>query len=361
MMSVAASLAPEVPSTSYGGLDESLDEEITQVRAEIEKLTKRRKLLTSSLLSSTQVQERLSALPPQDPSYGSASASASHSSALESAFQQSTLNIHRLGFGVTAFPFHDPSPEVQPKNPLLGIRIDICNRKGQFDAPYYLFCIRAGGEGEGLGPVNQELRIHRHTIPALVPLPEYEKHYLPLSDEGYGGSEDSALSVDGTHQKKQDLHALVSRVRHDLVAWRLRQDAIDWMKEKLQIPVVPEAPSREEIHPDQEEPADEGAGDNGSLPDIDAPAGKLGIREFEAMGVDARQVRILWSDDRVGRIKISDQGKIEKAAVVGLEGRIANMERILTEGDATVFDLFERLQQVDLSTKQGGTKKGKRR
>ncbi|KAK5457047.1 hypothetical protein LTS15_004828 [Exophiala xenobiotica] len=357
MMFVAASPAPEVPSTSHGGLDESLDEEIAQVRAEIEKLTKRRKLLTSSLLSSTQVQERLFALLPQDPPDGSGSAS--HSSPLESAFQQSTLNIHRLGFGVTAFPFHDPSPEVQPKNPLLGIRIDICNRKGQFDAPYYLFYIRAGGEGEG--PVNQELRIHRHTIPALVPLPEYEKHYLPLSDEGYGGSEDSALSADGSHQKKQDLHALVSRVRHDLVAWRLRQDAIDWMKEKLQIPVAPQAQPREENHQDQEEPVDEGAGDKGSLPDIDAPAGKLGIREFEAMGVDARQVRILWSDDRVGRIKISDQGKIEKAAVVGLEGRIANMERILTEGDATVFDLFERLQQVDLSTKQGGTKKGTRR
>ncbi len=302
----------------------------------VERLTKRRKVLTSSLLSSTQVQERLSNSPFQDASEGS------HFRPLESAFQQSTLNIHRLGFGVTAFPFHDPSPEVQPKNPLLGIRIDICNRKGQFDSPYYLFCIRAG---DGEGPVNQELRIHRHTIPALVPLQEYEKQYLPLSDEGYGGSEDSALSVDGS-QKKQDLHALVSRVRHDLVAWRLRQDAIDWMKEKLQIPV--EQDQSREDHEDQD-PADEGDGD-GTIPDIDAPAGKLGIREFEAMGVDARQVRILWSDDRVGRIKISDQGKIEKAAVVGLEGRIVNMERILSEGDATVFDLFDRLQQVDLNT-----------
>ncbi len=34
MISVAASPAPEVPSTSYDGLGEALDEEIAQIRAE---------------------------------------------------------------------------------------------------------------------------------------------------------------------------------------------------------------------------------------------------------------------------------------------------------------------------------------
>ncbi|KAJ9630229.1 hypothetical protein H2204_008590 [Knufia peltigerae] len=331
MAAVAASPVPEIDSASFESLSSSLDEDIAQVRAEIEKLTKRRKLLTSSVLSSTKIQNQVSTQTGRDPS------SNSNPSQFESAFQQSSSNLHRLSFGVTSFPFHDPSPEVQSKNPLLGIRMDLCDRNGHFDNPYYLFCIKVGGEE---GPSIQELRIHRHTIPALVPLEEYEKQYLPLSDEGYGGSEDSLLSSEG-NQRKQDLHGLVSRVRHDLVAWRSRQDAIEWMRDKLEIPVVRDKhrPSGQEVGRESDE--------DSSLLDIDAPAGRFGIREFEAVGVDARQVRILWSDDSVGRIKITDQGKIEKAAVIGLDGHIASVERILTQGDATVFDLLDRLQEIE--------------
>lgn len=255
-------------------------------------------------------------------------------------FQKSSSNLHRLSIGVTSFPFHDPSPEVQPKNPLLGIRFDICDRNGHFDSPYYLFCIKVGGEE---GPSIQELRIHRHTIPALVPLQDYEKQYLPLSDEGYGGSEDSLLSAE-ENQRKQDLHGLVSRVRHDLVAWRSRQDAIEWLRDKLEIPAAVK-----ERHRQTYQEAGQQSDEDSSLLDIDAPAGKFGIREFESVGVDARQVRILWSDDSVGRIKITDQGKIEKAAVIGLDGHIASFERILTQGDATVYDLLDRLQEIDTS------------
>jgi central kinetochore subunit Mal2/MCM21 len=268
---------------------------------------------------------------------------------LASTKQHSLSNIHRLANGVTAFPFHDPSPELQSRNPLLGVRIDICDRSGRFDSPYYLFCVRAG---EGDGVANQELRIHRHTIPAFVPLEQYESQHLPLLDEGYGTLEDSVLSAGGG-ARAQDLHGLVQRVRHDLVAWRLRQDALAWLREELRIPepaspsALPQKPleNNEDRDPDQAE--DEDA--LGSDVDISEPSGRYRVCDVSAVTVDARQARVVWSDGRVGRIKISDQGKIERAVVIGHESRIRGMESILTNGEPTVYNLVARLEKLDKS------------
>lgn len=265
---------------------------------------------------------------------------------LESTKQHSQSNIHRLGVGVTAFPFDDPSPEIQSKNPLLGIRIDVCNRAGRFDSPYYIFCIRGGAE-EGI--VNQELRIHRHTIPAFVPLQDYEKQYLPLSDEGYGGSEDSMMSADGA-ERKQDLHTLVARVRHDLVSWRLRQDAIDWARDELEIPASKTQSGASDRTADGDNTNGHGEAQDESLSDVEEPVGKFGVREVSTVSVDARHARIVWTDDRVGRIKISDDGRIEKAVVFGQDARIGDVERILTEDSSTVSSLVERLETIHRRT-----------
>jgi central kinetochore subunit Mal2/MCM21 len=200
--------------------------------------------------------------------------------------------------------------------------------------------------------MSQELRIHRHTIPASVPVQEYEKQYLPLSDEGYGS--ENSVSSSGWGSRRQDLHGLVDRIRHDLVAWKLRQDAIESIREQLGLPTKKPHDQLPGSHTDasnMEHQPEEERDEHVSIPDVEAPIGKFGVREFEATGVDARQVRILWSDDRLGRIKISDTGRIDKAAVFGREGHIRDTERVLTEGDATVFDLFDRLQEVELGTR----------
>lgn len=281
------------------------------------------------------------------------------SAQIASAIQQSSFDTHRLGIGVVSFPFNDPSPEMQSKNPLLGIQIDICDRAGRFDSPYYLFCVRAG---DVEGPASQEFRIHRHTIPASVQVQEYEKQYLPLPDEGYGSENSVSSSAGGS--RRQDLYGLVDRIRHDLVAWRLRQDAIEAIREQLGLPTKKpheHLPGSYTDASNKEHQPDEERGEHVPIPDVEAPVGRFGVREFEATGVDARQVRILWSDDRLGRIKVSDTGRIDKAAVFGSEGHMRDTERVLTEGDATVFDLFDRLQEVDLGTRaKKGTEKTRR-
>ncbi|KIW73180.1 hypothetical protein PV04_01317 [Phialophora macrospora] len=355
-------------------MSDLLDDEIAQVRAEIQALTQQRKLLTSSLLSSTKVQSRLSDTPPRSTTHPENDGTPLN---IANAQEHNQSNIHRLAFGVTAFPFIDPSPELQSKNPLLGIRIDICNRHGKFDSSYYIFCVRANDGG-------QELRIHRHTIPALVPLEQYERVYLPLSspareeDEGYVGS-DGAENAEA-EARKQDLHTLVSRVRYDLVSWRLRKDAAEWLKEELGLSRQGRngegANSQNSAQSDGGEGSkmresagsNSGHGDNdhdsdpdtemtdGDSDEDDEPTGRFNIDSLTTLEVDARQLRIIWSDDRVGRLKISDDGKVEKAVVIGEDGnRARNIERILM-GDGTdgcsVKQLLERLEMVYKKSKE---------
>ncbi|EXJ70186.1 uncharacterized protein A1O5_06254 [Cladophialophora psammophila CBS 110553] len=350
--------SPPLPSVDVI-MSDSPEDEIAQVRAEIEKLTQQRKLRTSSLLASTKAQSRLFrySLAIDEPTNDNDPLQ------LEDLQRHSQTNAHRLAFGVTSFPFHDPSPELRSRNPLLGIRIDICNRKGKFDSPYYIFCVRAKGTGE-------ELRIHRHTIPALVPLEQYEKRYLPVSsqeDEGYGGSDDSRLGIDeGGTARKQDLHGLVAKVRYDLVSWRLRRDVTEWLREELQI-LESENDTGNKIADEDPRDTEDNSGGESEGHDLergsedqndevdeedeeDEITGKFNVQSLATLEVDARQLRIVWSDDRVGRIKISDDGKVEKAIVIGLDGnRVKNVERILMgdgEENVSLYDLVGRLEEV---------------
>ena len=188
-------------------------------------LSNRRSRLASALLRSTQVQSRLR----QHPTLASDS---ELTTILNQHTQQNKEATYRLAFGVTGFPFVDSSPDTS-NVPLLGIRFDICRRNGQFDSPYYVLCKRVSDE-------SSEVKVHRHTIPALVPLGQYEDKYLPLPDEGYG-SEDSVLGGVGG---RQDLEAFVGAVRKDLVAWRLRQESIQIVREKLGLSVEDDVDGR---------------------------------------------------------------------------------------------------------------------
>jgi central kinetochore subunit Mal2/MCM21 len=204
---------------------------------------------------------------------------------------------------VTAFPFTDPSPDTSDA-PLVGIRFDIPTRDGTFGSPYYIFCKRLSDE-------SAEMKLHRHTLPALVPIARYEETYLPMPDEGYG-SEDSMLGLGS----RQDLQGFVNAVRSDLVSWQLRMDSIQLAREKLKLK-------------DQEQPSAD--------PDEDEETGQsegvYGITAFEPATVDARLARIVWSDGRVGRVKISDDGSIQLAAVIGAdEKRHHAQERLLVDG-----------------------------
>ena len=243
---------------------------------------------------------------------------------LDQQSQHNQQSTHRLAFGVTAFPFVDPSPDTS-NVPLLGIRFDICKRNGQFDSPYYVLCKRVSDE-------SSEVRVHRHTIPALVPLSLYEDKYLPLPDEGYG-SEDSVLEVGGG---RQDLEVFVGAVRRDLVAWRLRQESIEMVREKLDLK------NKTVVGNEEATEAEDG--------EQDLAQGGYGITTVEAITADAYYARIIWTDGRVGRIKIGDDGSIQRAVVIEVvdkQGqRCSNDERLLVAENARIDKLVEALKEM---------------
>lgn len=291
----------------------------------VRKLTRRRHVLSSSLLASTSTQNLLK---------GRSTAEREIPPVALSADKHSQTNHHRIAFSATSFPFKDPSPHSESPN-LLGIRIDVCARGGKFNKPYYFLLKREGED-------TRRLRIHRHTIPAFIPLKELEEKYLPIPRgdvDGVGGNEgDEGLKP--WKRKKQNLPRLVRELRRELVAWHLRRDAVQWLREELDL--------QRETEDDGGQGDDTSANrdEDGRLA-VSPTSDKLGIVSLAATSLETRYIRLVWSDGRVGRVKLSNRGQIERAIVLGEGGREKTKESALVGGDGRVENLVRRLQAAE--------------
>jgi central kinetochore subunit Mal2/MCM21 len=292
----------------------------------VHELTQRRHLISSTLLSSNKIQKQA------DSASASDTIDPSTAPIISESYLDNQQNIHRLAFSVTSFPYTDPSPETSSV-PLLGIRIDICSRTGQFDAPYHLHLKRK--QLNDTSNELDELSIYRHTIPSHIPLRNYEAQYLPQRDEGYG-SEVSSETVNGN---KQDLHALVRKVRKDLVSWTLRREAIELLAEELGL-----------VSECTKEP---GSNENDEYASFVAPPkapNESVFRSVAATAVEARFVRVVWANGWVARVKISDKGLVERAVVFGEvsgeDQRIKAAENVLVgDGLVRIEEFAERLKR----------------
>ncbi|EER24491.1 hypothetical protein CPC735_058610 [Coccidioides posadasii C735 delta SOWgp] len=285
-----------------------LDEEISKLRSEIQNLTKRRRVLSASLLSTNAVQSAL----------GRQNASDSNPSLVPVVLDSQNhalSNHHRAVFSTTSFPFKDPSPHSRSQN-LLGIRIDICTRGGRYSKPYYLLLKRAHSD-------QKLLRVHRHTIPAFIPLNQLERRYLAVPDVDFELQQ--ALKA---KPGKQDLKRFVRQLRRELVAWHLRRDAIAWLREELGIDKV------ECVRDSQ-----------GS----DSLAVKLGISSITPASLETRYLRFEWRDGRVGQIQLSSQGLVERAVVVSSEGRDMTTENLFLRGDRRIETAVQRLLDANMT------------
>lgn len=307
--------APPPPADLLTGEQQSrldgLDAEIEQAEAEIATLTTRNSVLAASFLGSETIRDRLH-------QYTAAADDSNLSSLLNNRQSHHQSSVHRLAFGVTAFPFIDPSPDTADR-PLLGIRFDINRRGGTFDTAYYVFC-KPSADQPG------ELALFKHTLPEFIPIERYRAKYLPLSDEGYG-SEDQ-IDVSGA-TAQQDLPAFVSTIRSDLVAWRLRQDSIEEVQEQLGL-------KRKYV-------------DMATDDAVDTLA-THGVRSFEAVASDARFVGLTWSDGRVGRLEIGDTLLIDSVAVFedsdDRQQRENESETFIIGQGATLLGLSGRLRDL---------------
>ncbi|EGC41703.1 conserved hypothetical protein [Histoplasma capsulatum var. duboisii H88] len=305
---VLTTTAPEIDDASSG-----LEDEIAALRAQIivHNLTNRRQFLSSSLLSTNTVQDALRQHVPSG-------LEKNIEPVILSSGEHARTNHHRMTFSVTSFPFKDPSPHATSPN-LLGIRFDICTRHGKFVQPYYLLLKHVGRSEKKI------LQVHRHTIPVFIPLSQLERKYLPVPQ---GTNEADSTSTKPRNTPKQDLRSLVRELRQELVAWHLRCDALRWLQEELGL--LDESNQALSSQP--------------STREDQLPANGLGIVFVSATAVEARYIRIEWRDGRVGRIKLSNSGFVERAIIIGDEGRDKMTENLLTGGDGRIESVIERLR-----------------
>jgi central kinetochore subunit Mal2/MCM21 len=109
----------------------------------------------------------------------------------------------------------DPDPHAVDAGHVLGIKFDVFSRAQRtFAAPYYVFLVRVE---QGV----DEWRVHKHTVPAMVPVRALARKHLPSG--GVDASMDDTVAERG---RKQDIGAFSRAVRKELVGMVRRKDAL---------------------------------------------------------------------------------------------------------------------------------------
>lgn len=197
----------------------------------------------------------------------------------------------------------DPDPQAVDAGRVLGLRIEVM-AKARFVRPYFVMLNRPWG-----AHARSFLRVHRHTVPACVPLSGLAARYLPppltkrtaaeenagadADDDGEGegeGEEDSRRrrTAKGKQQHKQDLPRFARALRRELVRYHNRVAVIGDLRKAAGL----EGKRRK------------------SKEVMDPP-----IVDVSAADAEAKQIRIEWGDGKSGRLVMSDDGEILKMVV----------------------------------------------
>lgn len=185
---------------------------------------------------------------------------------------------------------------------MLGVRIDV-STAGKFIRPYYIM-LNKPWSGSNL------LRVHRHTIPAGIPLSSLAQRYLP------NGKGAIAMGEKGLGGKRQDLTRFVRALRRQIVGYHNRVSAIKGLRKEFKIDekVSRKGKDRERV-----------------------------IVDISAADAEAKQVRIEWVDGRIGRAVVDDKGEVMKCVVIGEMGREREIEKRVCAGG--IEGIGERLRE----------------
>ncbi|KAJ5118958.1 hypothetical protein N7526_010595 [Penicillium atrosanguineum] len=157
---------------------------------------------------------------------------------------------------------------------------------------------------------------------AFLPFPGSGKERVEESEEGEN------LKPWKGQERKQDLRGFVRELRRELVAWHMRTDAVDFLREKLGLETGSLSSSSERA----------------------LPVEGTGVMSLASTAVEARYVRLEWEDGRVGRFKLSNTGLVERAVVIGDAGRDKQTEDTMTGGGGRIEALLDRLRERGQST-----------
>ena len=262
---------------------DQLDAEISDLHDRIAILKAQRANLTSVLLSQPHLTTRLGS-------------DAATKRIIDQQLRRNLENTYRACAGVTAYRVKDPDPYAVHNGDILGISIEVPLNGGFVDTYHVLLAVR---EHENTG----RLRIHKHTIPACIPLQQLANKWLPQSTN----------DGDGAKDLEQDLVKFGRALRRELVSWHMRLQTIQDLRREAKLP------------DDDADNEDNTAGlisggkvlnafvsDDSSDAEEDDGEAPIRILDIEADAA-VRSVTITWSDGRTAGLVVTKDGRVDKA------------------------------------------------
>ncbi|KKA29802.1 hypothetical protein TD95_003098 [Thielaviopsis punctulata] len=237
--------------------------------------------------------------------------------AAQHAYDQQSL--YRLCASITAFRVHDPDPYAVDSGKVFGLRFEVMV-SARFQRPYYVLLNRPW-------PHRRAWRVHRHTVPAAIPLAGLAATHLPGVP---GGTEraDAAEDEQGP-EPVQDIVGFVRALRRELWRFHNRVAAIADVRRAAGV-VKNQALA--------------------SLEDELATDGERakGVLELGASDAQAKQIAITWVDGRTGRVVVDDDGVVKQATVYREgEADLVTAQRLKGVGEMVrLEDLVGRLEEA---------------
>ncbi|KAI0017919.1 Cenp-O kinetochore centromere component-domain-containing protein [Xylariomycetidae sp. FL0641] len=294
---------------------DKLDNEIANLRAQVESLKRDLQLQTATLLTSEPTRKLLQ--PASHDKAATASLKTRLRSRADAQDARRQQGLYRTCAGMTAFRVRDPDPNATDGGAVLGLRIEAMAASPAargFLRPFYVLLNRPYPGG------SRHLRVHRHTVPASVPLAGLAARHLPAPS-----------ARDSETGKQQDLAAFARALRRELVRYQNRCAVIGDVRRAAGLEGKNSNATGQEERGQQE-------------------TGGGGILDVSAADPQATQIRIDWLDGRTGRLVMTDDGVITQMVVQGESGRDRETARKLLGGGARVEDIVRHLTAASTAT-----------
>ncbi|KAI2637865.1 Cenp-O kinetochore centromere component-domain-containing protein [Hypomontagnella submonticulosa] len=290
----------QLPETSVA---DQLDNEITNLRAQVESLKRELRLQTATLITSESARQML-----QTESIASSrSNQPDEKSRLEELLAKADEHnahkqqcLYRACAAVTTFKIRDPDPNAVDGGNVLGLRFEVMT-KSRFLRPYYVMLNKPY-------PNSRYLRIHRHTVPLCIPLSGLAARHLPPP----------TAKEDDDAPKKQDLSRFVRVLRRELVRYHNRTAVIGDLRSSAGL-----------------------ESKKGKAREMEVP-----ITDISTADAQAKQIRVEWADGHSGRLVISDDGDVVKMVVQGENGQDRDATRQFLEGSIRIENVAKRLESA---------------
>ncbi|RYP48535.1 hypothetical protein DL768_005614 [Monosporascus sp. mg162] len=310
---------PELQSQELSTADK-LDDEIAKLRTQVESLKRDLQIHATTLLASKPIQDLLSLQrDDDDPALAAQPGSDKDKLARLAADQRAHGQqcLYRACASVTTFRVRDPDPCAVDGGRVLGVRFEVMSR-ARFARPYYVMLNRPYPDSP------RHLRVHRHTVPACVPLSGLAARHLP--PPGPRSPDADADRGEETARERQDLPRFVRALRRELVRYHNRVAVVGDLRKAVGLEGGRRRRESAEAETDR--------------------SAAIAVVDVSAADAEAKQIRIEWTDGRSGRLVMNDDGGVVRMVVQGADGRDRETARQFLGGAVRIEEISRHLESA---------------